>query len=410
MTVVSLSYRRLLAQNTSFRNLFTGQLISRLGDAVDDVGVLWLILQLTGSALAAATVLVFQILPTLLFGLIAGALVDRWDRRRTMIAMDMIRALIVLAIPLLRAAGRLSPPVLYTLVFALAVASQVFRPALRASLPNVVRGNDLMSANSLLEVTRQLGGIVGPGLAGLLIATVGLDTLFYLDAASYGLSALFIAGAAIPQRRTETTGTAAGIHLWRDIVDGVRYLIGARTVFVLALLGILSHLYWAAMPLVAPVFADRVLRSGPAGYGALLSALNLGMAASGLAIGLLPGKVPRGRLIVAGYWGMSLTAGLLALTTALWQAMLVLALSGALAMLTVVPFFALLQEYVPDEFRGRVFATDETLEHAVLPPFYALTGWLLDLRGAPFVLMAVGAGLAGVGVLGLSRREVRDAA
>jgi MFS family permease len=380
--------------------------ISRLGDAVDDVAVLWLVLQITGSALAAAVALIAQILPTLLFGLLAGALVDRWDRRRTMIAMDVVRAAVVIAIPVLRGAGLLSLPVLYLLVFALGVASQVFRPALRASLPNLVPSHHLIAGNSLLETTRQVAGIVGPGLGGVLIATVGIDTVFYINALTYLASGFLIWRATIPRTRI---ASATGSSLFAEIVDGIRYLVGARVVFLLALLGILSHFYWAAMPLIAPVFADRVLGAGPVGFGALLSALNLGMAASGLLIGLLPPTVPRGRLVLAGYLGMGITAGLLATTQTLAQAVIVLAASGALAMLTVVPFFALLQETVPDEFRGRVFATDETLEHAVLPPFYGMVGWMLDAHGARVALIVVAVVLVGVAALGMSRREVREA-
>jgi MFS family permease len=403
---MTVRYRTLLAGNHHFRRVFTGQVISRLGDAVDDVAVLWLVLQITGSALATAVALIAQILPTLLFGLLAGALVDRWDRRRTMIAMDVVRAAVVIAIPVLRGAGLLSLPILYSLVFTLGVASQVFRPALRASLPNLVSSHDLVAANSLMETTRQVAGIVGPGLAGVLIATVGIDMVFYLDALTYLASGLLIARATIPQTHS-TQG--AQTSLLGEIADGIRYLAGARVVFLLALLGILSHFYWAAMPLIAPVFADRVLGAGPVGYGALLSALNLGMAASGLLIGLLPPTVPRGRLVLAGYLGMGITAGLLAAAETLTQALALLAVSGAVSMLTVVPFFALLQETVPDEFRGRVFATDETMEHAVLPPFYGIVGWLLDAHGARFALVVVAVVLVGVAALGMSRREVREA-
>lgn len=398
------AYRRLLGTATPFRSVFAGQVISRLGDAVDDLAVLWLVLSLTGSALATATALIIQIVPTLLFGLAAGALADRWDRRRTLVAMDVVRAVLVASIPILRGLGLLSLGVLYGLVFALAVASQIFRPALRASLPNLVSATDLVGANSLLETTRQLGGIVGPGLAGALIAWVGLDAVFALDAVSYLVSGVLIRRATFaPQRRGE-----AG-NLAREMAEGIRYLLRERTVRSFALLGILSHLYWAAMPLVAPVFAQRVLGSGPAGYGALLSGLNVGMVASGLLLGLLPGRVRRGRLIVAGYAGMGLSAALLSLTHTLWPAVAAFALSGAVAMLTVVPFFALLQERVPDQYRGRVFATDETLEHAVLPLFYALSGWLLDARGASFALLVVGAALMGVALLGIAQRPVRDA-
>ncbi|MDR5682435.1 MAG: MFS transporter [Armatimonadota bacterium] len=399
-------YQSLLTGNAHFRRVFVGQVISRVGDAVDDVAVLWLVLQVTGSAVAAAVALIAQILPTVLFGLVAGALVDRWNRRQTMITMDVVRAAVVAAIPLLRGAGLLSLPVLYVLVFLLGVASQVFRPALRASLPNLVAPHDLVAANSLLETTRQVAGVIGPGLGGVLIATVGIDTVFYLDALSYLASGALIARATIPQRRE---GRGSPASLLAEIADGIRYLVRARVVFLLAVLGILSHFYWAAMPLVAPVFSERVLDAGPVGYGTLLSALNAGMATSGLLIGLLPPTVSRGRLVLAGYLGMGLTAGLLAVSQTLVQAAAVLALSGAVSMLTVVPFFALLQQAVPDEFRGRVFATDETLEHAVLPPFYGIVGWLLDAYGARLALAVVAVVLIGVAALGMSRREVREA-
>lgn len=397
-----------LLRGRDFTLLFAGQAVSRLGDGIHEVALLWLVLRLTGSALITGTVLAVQLLPTLFFGLLAGALVDRWDRRRTMIIADVARAGLVLLIPLLNSLGALTLPALYVISFLLAVFGQVFRPALMASLPNLIAPDALLPANALMGMTRQLGGIAGPALGGVLVSVTGLNSVFYIDAATFAVSgyAIFLAGVS-SGTRAKVALTARAVTT--EIGEGLRYMGRQRAVLTLAILGILSHAYWAAIPVVAPVFADRVLGGGSATYGGLLSAMNLGMVAGGLIIGTAARGRHRGWLVVAGYAGMALGVTALGFARTPAQAIGVIALSGMLSMLSVVPFFALLQDIVPDEFRGRVLSTDETLEHGILPLFYALAGYFADALGAQMTFWIVGGIMGGVALAGVSLPPVRRA-
>lgn len=407
MTTAPPTYRRLL-RGRDFASLFAGQVISRLGDSLHEVALLWLVLKLTGSALLMGSVLVAQLIPTLLFGLVTGALIDRWDRRTTMVAADVVRTLLVLLIPLLNAAGRLTLPAIYAITFLLATAGQFFRPALLASLPNVVRAEELLPANALMGTTRQLGGIVGPALGGLLVSITGLNTVFYLDAVTFAVSAYAVYRANVPTAvRTKAALTVRAVT--GEIAEGLRYIRGQPPVLTLVILGILSHAYWAAIPVVAPVFADKALGGGSATYGALLSGMNLGMVAGGLLIGALGQRWHRGWLVVAGYAGMGTGIMVLGFTRTPTQAVAVLAGSGIISMLSVIPFFALLQDIVADEFRGRVLSTDETLEHGVLPLFYALAGSWSDLHGPRATMHAVGVVLLLVAGAGLLLKPIRRA-
>lgn len=379
-----------------------------MGDGLHEVALLWLVLKLTGSAFLTGTVLAVQLLPTLLFGLIAGALADRWNRRRTMIAADAARVVLVLLIPLLNSAGLLTLPAVYIISFLLATFGQVFRPALMASLPNIVTSQGLLPANALMGMTRQLGGIAGPALGGALVSLTGLNSVFYIDAATFAISGYAIYLAAVPfDARVRAALTARAVA--REIGEGLTYMRARPAVLTLAVLGILAHAYWAAIPVVAPVFADRVLRGGSATYGLLLSGMNVGMVAGGLVIGTGGRGRHRGWLVVAGYAGMALGIAALGVARTPAQAVAVIALSGMVSMLSVVPFFALLQDIVADEFRGRVLSTDETLEHGVLPLFYALSGFFADAAGARATFWAVGGIMLLVALAGVALRPIRQA-
>jgi len=406
-TTLPPTYRTLLRER-NFALLFAGQAISRLGDGLHEVALLWLVLDLTGSALITGTVLAVQLLPTLLFGLIAGAMVDRWDRRRTMIAADAARVALVLLIPLLNSLGALSLWAIYVISFFLATFGLLFRPALMASLPNVVPGEALLPANALMGLTRQLGGIAGPALGGLLVSVTGLNSVFYVDAATFGVSGYALYLATVPAD-VRTTASLTVRAVAREIGEGLAYMRSQQAVLTLAVLGILSHAYWGAIPVVAPVFATRALGGGSATYGLLLSSMNLGMVAGGMLIGSAGRGRHRGWMVVAGYAGMAAGITSLGFARTSAQAMMLITLSGAVSMLSVVPFFALLQDIVPDHYRGRVLSTDESLEHGILPIVYGTAGYLADAVGTRETFWVIGGVMLLVTLAGVLLKPIRAA-
>ncbi len=189
-----MTYRELLASNADFRRLWTGQVVSEVGDWLNNIAVLALVIQLTGASgvgLAVALYAIARHLPLFLFGPFAGVVVDRVNRRSVMIAADLVRALFALAFLL---ASRLSSrPIIYAAGAALFAVSAFFNAAKRASIPNLVEGTDeLLAANSLSASTTAATIAVGSALGGLIATALGRDTVFVLNALTFLASAEMI--------------------------------------------------------------------------------------------------------------------------------------------------------------------------------------------------------------------------
>src|SRR5215216_5054705 len=175
-----------LLGNGRFLRLWVGQGISFVGDAVSMVALVVLIVQITGSATAVGGALVARLLPTLASPL-AGVLADRLDRRVILVASDLARAVLILGMVFAR-----DLVVLYVLAFLMGLARTFFNPTIRAAFPSVVGGGDLTRANALISGTFSTSIMVGPALGGLLVASIGVDAAFLLDAATYVISAAFL--------------------------------------------------------------------------------------------------------------------------------------------------------------------------------------------------------------------------
>jgi hypothetical protein len=198
-----------LALDSSFSALWTGQLISLLGDRVHQVALAFLVLRATDSPIAVGGVFFVASLPNLLFGPIAGTLVDRWDQREVMIVSDLLRAGIVLLIPI---AAVVDLSLVYPLVFLVTTISIFFRPAKGAILPRIVASDDLVAANSAEWIGETFADIGGYVLAGLFVALLGsqLPLAFWVDSVTYVGSALLIASIAVaPIAKTLTASDAA---------------------------------------------------------------------------------------------------------------------------------------------------------------------------------------------------------
>ncbi len=181
-----------LFQNPRFVKLWVGQGISFIGDAFSAVALVILVAQITGSASAVGGILVARLLPTLASPLV-GVLADRLDRRAILVLSDLSRAILVLGLVFVRDVA-----ILYLLAFLLGVARTFFNPTVRAAFPSVVGDGDLTRANALISGTFSVSLAVGPALGGLLVATVGVNAAFMLDAATYLVSAVFLSRVALP--------------------------------------------------------------------------------------------------------------------------------------------------------------------------------------------------------------------
>ena len=193
-----------LALNSSFSALWVGQLISLFGDRIHQIALAFLVFALTNSPVAVAFVFVFASLPNLFLSPIAGTFVDRWDQKDVMVVSDLLRAAIILVIPI---AAVTNIFLVYPLIFAVTSVSIFFRPARIAALPRIVREDELLTANSAMWVGETIADVIGYPLAAVFVGFLGpsLPLAFWVDAATYGASAVLIASIYVPPLRDAAT-------------------------------------------------------------------------------------------------------------------------------------------------------------------------------------------------------------
>lgn len=353
------SYRMLLA-NRTYRALWLGQLISVLGDRLHQIALLVLVGGLTDGSLAQIGLLLATIgLPDLLFGLFAGALVDRWDRRRVMIVAALTQALLVATLPSL---ARIDTLWVYVVSFLLATANLFFKPARDSSLPNIVPEHSLTAANALASTTDTALDVLGYPLAGALVVgltafvggDLGISLAFYLDAASFLAAGLLVASVRFPSPALADEPASPRLLL-RMVGEGLRFVAGhaaLRTNTVLIGLAVLvSFGSWTLTFGYA-----QLIGAGAFGYAVLETGMGVGAVLGGLAMGRWGERLPQGPAVIAGLLVMGVSAATLAVIDNLWVAAVMLGFSGVGNMLAVIPSVTLSQTATPDGLRGRVLS------------------------------------------------------
>jgi MFS family permease len=380
-------YWRLLRTNRDFRRLYAATLISLAGDWFLTVALLDLVLEISGSATLASIVVVLQTLPAFFFSPFAGHLIDRVDRKKLMIWVDVIRAGAAL-LPLL---AHDRP----TLVFAFAGVAMIsiglayFDPAASAALPNMVREEDLGAANVLIGSTWGTMLAVGAALGGVVTMQWGRNTAFVVDAATFLLSALIILSIRAPfsaPREKHAVHASSFIASLRETVRFAR-----DNPRVLALLGSKGGFgIGGGVVAMLSVFGREVFTAGAVGIGVLYAARGLGALIGPFIVrGFSQSDDDQYRKIAwcgaifgLGYMALAVSDNLI-----FAAAMVMLAHLGGGAQWQTSTYG--LQREVPDSIRGRVFSVDYGFVTLTMSLSGIASGWLTDRWGAKFGTMSV---------------------
>lgn len=378
-----------LLRNVRFLRLWIGQGTSFVGDAVSMVALVVLVVQVTGSASAVGGALVARLLPTLASPL-AGVLADRVDRRVVLVATDLARALLILGMIFAR-----DLVTIYALAFLMGLARTLFNPTIRAAFPSVVGGGDLTRANALISGTFSVAETAGPALGGLLVATVGVNAAFILDAATYLISAVLLSLNPLPRPQREDEGAGFG----EDLKAGFSYLAGARVPLAIVAGGFLTILT-INTTIPAEVFlAKETFGTGDAGYGLLVGIFGGGMVLGSALMAALGDRI---RLLPVYFLGVFISA--LALVGAGLSPTFAFALGALMAAgfangTENVSTDTILQKRVPEAFLGRVFSVRYLGFSAGEILAYPLGGAIVDASGARFTYLLAGAATAAAGLL-----------
>jgi predicted MFS family arabinose efflux permease len=363
------SYLRLVRENRNFRRLWMAQIVSEIGDWFYTLAIYSLLLQLTGHASSVALALVLQVLPQTFIGPIAGVVNDRIRRKRVMIAADLVRVVIVLAMLLVR--SREMVLLVYPLLLMETLMAAFFEPARSAVIPNITKREDVIVANTLGSTTWSMNLVLGATLGGIVGALLGRDAVFVLNALSFLVSALFIAGMQFAEPHAEASGRlrARDLFDYTPVLEGVRYVRAHRsllaTVFVKAgnlVIGPSWVLFTVMGQKYFPVRWHHLdpQRGAMLGMSMLLGARGLGALIGPLFSAPWAGHQER-RLRLGIFYGYLVTAlgyMLIGKSGTVWFACLWAAVAHCGGSTVWVFSTTLLQLHTDDRFRGRVFSAD----------------------------------------------------
>jgi MFS family permease len=367
--------------SSDFRKFWLGQTISNLGSSFTQWAVPLLIFRLTHSAVNLGVASAATFLPYLLFGLLIGAWMDRVDRKRAMIALDSLNALIILSIPLVATFGHLDVWLIYGVTFVQSTVFIAFSAGEFAAVPSLVSTDDLVAANGRIQATYSAAQVIGPLLAGALISFFPLVWVMAFDAGSFAVSALSLAlirrsfNVASDEPKEATT-------ILHDVQEGLRYVLSHPVLrnisLMMAMINFVMSVTWAELVL----FAHDRLGASAREIGVLFAAGSAGVVLTGLAAGRLRKwfsftALAMTSLMLTG----ALTIGFAA-TRMFWVALPIWALRSGLAILFNVNTGSLRQAIVPNELLSRVMSIAGVLAWSAIPAGALVGGWVISATGS----------------------------
>jgi MFS family permease len=394
-------------RHRAFAIVWTGSFVSNIGTWMETVAIGVYVTQATGQAAWTGTVAALTYVPTVLLGPFGGALADRFDRRRFLVAVTLFQTLLAATLTLLAATDRLSVAAVATIVLLAGCAFAVAMPAVQAMTPDLVGADDLLGAMSLGAAQFNLGRVVGPALAGLVITAGGLAWAFGLNVLSFGAVLLALALIRIPPLASSDGERPRVLRTVADGVVAARRDPGIRTALLLLLAT--TFLVSPFIGLV-PAVAIKVFGRGAPGTSALVTAQGIGAVCSALAAAPLAGLLGRRRLLVAALVLVGPAAVLYGLAPTFPLAVAAIAVLGFVYLAVLSGTSTVCQLRAPRELRARIaslFMLGVGGGHAL---GLVVQGWLGDRVGLPEVAAATGLLLLGIVVtVRLARPDLLEA-
>jgi len=401
---------RLLAplKSHDYRRLWSAQFVSVIGDKVHQIAMSILVYEVTGSIMHVGLMLAVTTLPAVLFGVVAGAYVDRWDRRSTMLIADLARALVVLSIPSL---VHLGMPFFYVAAFTVASISLLFEPARLSLIPELVAPDELMAANSLDNVTTSVSELMGLVSGAALVAWLGTTKAFYFDGLTFVVSALFV--AMVRYRGTAMVAGERAESLREQVEDGIRHIWGRPVlrdlivVYTLAAAGIAASIT-AVNGLAFERFQDAVLGGRAVSLAILDGAITVGLLLGSASVGQT-GTTKAGRKFLWSLVVFGAAFMIVAFTKNVFLAMALLFIGGAANMWFYVPSATIVQTSSARHLLGRVFATKNAVSRLATVVGFLAAGFLAERVGLTWTVLGIGGAVIVVACYGWLRPALRDA-
>jgi len=414
-----MAHVRELLKDKNFFLMWFSQIVSNFGDRLNQMALIGLIyIRTPGSTIEMAKLMSFTIIPVFIIGPIAGIYVDRWNRKVTMIACDIIRGGLVLLIPLIIKYSTNMVPI-YIIVFVIFSVTRFFVPSKLSIIPDIVHKDKLLLANSLSSTTMMIATIVSFGFSGIIVSVFGPQAGFYIDSASYFVSAGLVFFVAV-RLKEKVESDKAGIKISGisrktvigDIKEGLDYLKGHKDIRMVANTMFLLMAGVGSIYIVIIVFIQEALRSSTKYLGLLVMFLGIGLFLGSIVYGKFGSRFSKRRVINFGL----LTAGLVVVLFTVCLEFIpsfpvAAALSMALGIFSapiIVSSNTLLHEVMQDEMRGRIFSSLEIIMHVGFLLFMFIASLTAEKLGRAWVLIVIGVLFAVIGLFKLIRLRKED--
>jgi MFS family permease len=399
-----MSMRRALRSERGFGVFWLGFSLSVLGDAVTRTTLIWYVFDLTGSSVSLGWLSFCFTAPVIVGGMTAGWLLDRYDRRTIMAIDSLAKSLLVISVPVLAALDAMPLWYVFAVAGVFGLLLMIPLAGVPSLLPALVGSEELNAANALETIGYTAGGVLGPPLAGLLIAQVGPLEALYLDAATY----LVFAWAVWRCRpRPEDGGSESGAAT--SLLAAARIIARNPVLASTTLMYLAFNVGLGALLVVVPVFADTVLAGGPELYGLLLGCIAIGELAGSVAIGSVRLPIPEGLAICLAALLSGVAVAAVALSPGAAGAAVGLALYGAFSAPLTIWGQTLRMKIIPPGFHGRCFAIMRTLMQSGGPLGGVSAGFGVPVLGVRGAIAGIALITCLVGGLGLTIAELRRA-
>ena len=387
-----------------YRRLWTGQIVSVVGDKINQIAMAMMVYSVTkGSMLQVGIMLGVTFLPAALFGLPAGVYVDRWDRRVTMVWADIIRAVLVVAIPFVVVYG---VGWAYVLAFIISTVSLFFLPAKRATIPEIVPPGQLMAANSLDNASEAIAELLGLALGAALVALLRYPGAFAVDSATFVFSAGMI--FAMRYRQKERPEAVEPASVYAEASEGLTFIWHSDVLRQLSGVYTMAALFGAASIAICYALAFVRFNAGAPGL-ALLDA--------GIAVGALVGSMSvarsgpdrAGLKFLAGVGAFGLSLVFVAAAGSIWLAVVLLAVGGLANMWFFIPATTIFQTHSNGAIRGRVMAAYSTVSRMAMVLGVLGAGAIAESVPIPYLAAFVGLAAMLVSAVGFTQTALREA-
>lgn len=393
-------------RHRNFQLFFTGQLISLVGTWMQNIAQSWLVYRLTGSSLLLGTVGFASQIPVFLISPIGGTVADRHSRHRMVIATQTASMLLAFILALLTLSNVVQVWHVFVLAAALGVVNAFDIPARQAFIVEMVGKEDLMNAIALNSSMFNGARIIGPAVAGVLVAGIGEGWCFFGNGVSYIAVIIGLLMMHVTSRPRRSEGSPLD-----NVIEGFRFV--RRTAPIREVLLLLALVSLVAMPysVLMPIFADRILHGGARGLGILMGATGVGALLGALSLAARSGLRGLGRLIAIAAVGFGGSLIAFALSHTFWLSVVLLVPVGFFMMTETTSSNTLIQAMVPDELRGRVMAVYSMMFMGMAPFGSLFAGAIASGLGAPLTIAIGGAAcMAGAGWFRLRLPAIRGEA